>query len=486
MRLNKPVGAHAGRLHSGSAVAYLVVLACAAGMVACLWVNAGLASVFLLAVSILALAAADLRGLLVLSYPAYALVGAAVALTFLESGAYITEQRRYGFNIGATPLLCLYSVAFLAVAHGALSFLSRGAKQKDLRLRSRDLLKPIMILTFVTTVFYAITFAIFGTGLGYATRFDWVNSLPPEFRRVHGLCRSLALPVTFALAGVHWRIFGWKRSYSRMWILAFPFVALAATGEKFSLFVYLALCVLTGQGIGGYLLGRKSKVRLRYLGISGVTAGVLLALLVSGYRRSGTTNLATTIRDRIALQGHVWFGIFDRFNGTPSVPVSQIVRPNSLDSPSGLDLLSYFVADRGFVYARAQKGISFTMGGPPSALAVFGSYWGLAAYALSALLYVAAVWAAVVYLRENRTFLASGALAFYVIVGTATIMGYWDALYGPAACAVYLFALVASVRVRRPRATQNYDYRRAISVGATRPSRPRRGPLVSSSRSTRA
>lgn len=398
--------------------------------------------------AIMALAVADLRGVLVLSFPIYSLVSTAVALSILESGAYVSEQGRYGSNIGATPLFCLYAIAFLTFTHLALIPIGSSLRGSRLKLNPNSLSMFIVALAVGITVFYLIVFERYGFGTSYRTRFDWERQLPFVVRRIHVVTKIYASSVMFFLAGVLWRVYGFRRWAVRSVVLLPPLLALAATGEKFSMYAFLICIVLVGVGVGGYLCGERQKIRIRSVTLVGTAVIALIAPLSLGYRRMGTASVTSAVRERVALQGHVWYGILDRFNGAPTLSLGQILGRNTLQSPAGLDLLSYFVADRNFVYNRLSYGVTFTMGGPPSALAVFGSWAGVFAYALTGLLYAAVIWLTVKFLKNGRIILASCAIGLYVVVGTATQMGRWDDLYGPVVGGAALMIAVVSIVFR--------------------------------------
>lgn len=425
-------------------IGYSVTAACFLALVICAFTQAHvLASVFTV-LGILGLAYADLRGIFVLAYPVVSLIGAIVSVSVIESGAYISEQWRNGFNIGAAPLLGLYALGFLTVAHAGMTFFTR--KMRAITLNTRLLVMAVAALSIAVGVFYAFVFLAYGLGLGFRTRFDWVNTMPGAVSSVHALVRSYVIPVLFALVGIIWGTQGLKKNAGWIATALLPAVALVGTGEKFSAFSTIVCMLCTGIGLAAYLRAKPLTIRRLYLGVGAILVALIAVSLAFGYLRQAPDTIWRAVTQRIALQGHVWFGIWDNFRGAPGVNLGELLRENQHDAPAGLDLLSYVVSRHDFVYERIGRGISFTMGGPPGALAALGTVPGMIAYALLGLLYVGVLMLALYFLRREPI-LAVIPLAIYMLVGTATQMGFWDALYGPVAIFGYVAAIAATVYV---------------------------------------
>lgn len=427
---------------------YAVVLLALSGLLICSVFRAYDLSVVLTLVAIVALATADLRGLFVLAFPAATLVGAVWSVSLIEAGAFVTEQYRYGFNIGATPLLSIYVVAFLATGHAILNVAIPRVLPSSRQLNERTLAWCVALGSLALGLFYAFVFVRYGVGLKFESRFDWLNTLPGFVQQVHGLLASFATPMVFCLGAIHLVAFGFTRRSLLLLTLAIPAVAIFATGEKFSGFQNMILLFLTGLGLGGYLVGRRLQIKLGYLiGALVVSAGLAIVLAL-GYSRMGVDDPLQSIRDRFALQGHVWFGIADSFGGNARLQVSELIAPNLHNSPAGLDLLSYFVAPPDYVYGRIGRGVSFTMGGPPSALAAFGDVGGIFVFAMLSTAYVAVILVALAALSRNHIVLGALALMYYSIVGYCVIMGRWDTAYGTVSLAIIAASAVLFVGIR--------------------------------------
>lgn len=441
-------------LRTGPGLGYSLATLGLVGNAICFPLQAYGASVAFTLAGIVGFAVADLRALACLAFPALSLAGEVVSLGYIESGAYVSEQRRFGFNIGATPLFGVYAIAFLGCAHIALTWLASRSTPHPPSVPRTLLLRILVVSSGAVGLIYAAIFLGFGTGLALRTRFEWVASLPPLVAKLHVLLRQVGIPVIFGLLGIYSALFGVRRSWRWLIVTLVPIFALIGTGEKFTSFILIICMVITGFGIGRLAQGEQIHVR-RVHALVGLGLAVLLFIsLVAGYRRMLVNSPLDAILNRTALQGHVWFGIFARFHGEPAVPIGLLLRRNSLDAPSGLDLLSYYVADPEFVRRRISEGITFTMGGPPGVLSVFGAWWGLVVYTLLGLLYVGAIALAVYFLQRRRLLLVTPfALILYLQVNMATLMGFWEALYGAIAftCYAAIVAAVVVTRVRRAR-----------------------------------
>ncbi len=386
-----------------------------------------------------------------LIYPVYALAGAVASLTVIESGAYITEQYRFGFNIGASGILALYAACFLTVAHIWISYWADRMSGRVSRRATRVLGLYVVGTSVGSVLFYGVVFLRYGTALSDLTRFAWLASLPNVLIDAHTLIRSYIIPVAFALAGILLVVNGWRRSWYVIF-LALPLVCLFWAGDKFSGFALPLILGCVGVGVGCIYAGVRPRIRLRQFGWIGVLGLLLLGIVAFGYIRSGAQNAVSAIADRLALQGHVWFGIFDRLGGAPGVDFFTMVRDNTLSTPSGLDALSYLVSDPNFVHERLGRGVTFTMGGPATALAALGTWGGLIAFSATAFLYVAVIYG-IVRLGYSQMYVpVLVLLCLYLVVGAATQMGYWDALYSPVALGCYsllIICLLAAVGMRR-------------------------------------
>jgi len=432
---------------------YALTALCIVGTLASMPFGAYWLSLALTVVGVLALGAVDLRGLLVLAYPIYGLVGATLSVALIEDGAYVLEQFRYGYNIGATPLMAAYTLGFLLVAHVAITARFGRRGPAPVAFPSTTLTRFILIAAVVLAVVYLAIFALYGLGLSLATRFEWVSTLPPLIARFHGVAVGTVIPMLFALG--MFCIFYFRERRTVLWSLAILVMILIASGDKFSGYLQAITLGLAGLGIAAYARG--SRLPFKFSSVFGaVLLSALLGIaMAEGYKRMGSTDVLSSIRERVALQGHVWFGIASNPTSANPVTVADLLRENTLESPGGLDFISYLVSSPSYVYERIARGVSFTMGGPPGILAAFGPVMGLMVFAALGLAYYASV-RVVFYGMSNRLLsVACAGLSLYMIVTSATQMGRWDTLYGLVALATYFLILVGWARVslsakRRP------------------------------------
>jgi hypothetical protein len=168
-----------------------------------------------------------------------------------------------------------------------------------------------------------------------------------------------------------------------------------------------------------------------------LAAVFLIFSIQLGYERALSDSVRASIIERIVLQGHVWYGIFDVSRGDAIVSLPDLFGPNSLDAPKGLDLLSYLISDPAFVYRRLSRGISFTMGGAPGISAAFGLTLGACIFwvfgALNA--YLAVRFSKIL---EPQPLVFLAAAGAFIVVTTSIQMGRWDSIYSSASLLLYL------------------------------------------------
>ena len=433
---------------------YPVVLACFAGTLLCILLEMPIASLFLALVGVGALALEDLRALLVLAYPAYALLGVLASSVLIEGGAYITEQFRYGDSIGASAGVAAYGLAFLGLAHFLTTRLMRSIRPTPVIANGAVVRGVVLASCLLIGLFYTVAFLRYGTGFQFSDlRFGWVRSLSPSFMKIHSLLGKFLIPALFGLTSYYWV----RTGRARLWFLALavPIIAQILIGEKFSGFNSSIMVALAGIGIAAFVGGKQLAVRIgTVLLVLGVAATLMASILI-GYRNMGSGDVVGSLINRIVLQGHVWYGTFDLFDGEPGVALSDLLRENSLGQPGGLDYLSYLISDPEFVYRRIAAGVSFTMGGAPSALAAFGLLPGLAVYTLLGTGYALNAWIVASSLSRGSVITATVALVYFMVLAETTQMGRWDTGYGTVALASYVVLLGAfALRAIAPRGSR--------------------------------
>ncbi len=420
---------------------YSVTLACLAGALGCIPFHAVGASAAFFVIGVLALAIEDFRAVLILSFPLYALGGAFASVVLIERGAYVSEQFRFGFNVGASGALAAYALAFLGLAHFGITVALRQVRARRVDIQG---LKFVIVAGCLgIALFFSALFALYGTAFGYTDlRFGWGRSLPPLVEDLY-VSTVFLIPTLFGLAGFVWaytrRVSGWFA------VLLLPVLAQVLTGEKFSGFASSLTFGLAGAGIAWYLRGERVSVRPKALFWVGAVASALTVSVLVGYRNLRSADLLASLSNRIVLQGHVWFGIYDLFGGRPGVGLADLVRESTVGNPGGLDFLSFLVSDPAFVQERLARGVTFTMGGPPSALAAFGVAGGLAVYCVLGLGFALIARLLASSLGEGRVITAGAAMLYFMVLAQTTQMGRWDVFYGPAALACYVVFGVGAV-----------------------------------------
>ncbi len=200
-------------------------------------------------------------------------------------------------------------------------------------------------------------------------------------------------------------------------------------GTKFSAFNIQVTMAVTGVGVGWLLTDRKPALRVRHFGYAVLFAAIMFASILIGYRAAGSDDPMRSFEQRIALQGHVWWGVYDRYDGEPAVQLSRLVAPNTLDRPAGLDLLSYLVSPPEYVYQHISQGIHFTTGGAAGVLAVFGLLPGLVVYGLLGALYGPVIRYLRHTLEDARPAFTVAGLVMLTIWSYATQTGDWSISY---------------------------------------------------------
>lgn len=422
---------------------YLLALACLVAILGCIPFELSEISFSLFILGVIALAATDFRLFLMLAFPVYALGGSLLSVILIENGMYVTEQFRYGSQVGASSSLAAYAFGFLLVAHVGLYFVL-GGKRKVVNPGNPNVYRRLIyLLNLSIAFFYFFVFANYGFGTDERTRFDWLASLPTVVEKLSSFFMAYVVPVSFAVTGFYLRFFG--KSKSVLLFLLVPLAATAGTGEKFSAFAGSFLMLLMGLGLAAYLKKERLIFNWRASLISLLAGFWIVMALVSGFRRLGANNFLDAAIERVVLQGHVWFGIFDHYQGAPTLTALNIFGINTLEQPAGLDYLSYLVSEESFVFARISRGISFTMGGPAGVLGVFGFFFGFVVFTLMGMLYVAAISSIVWALNKKSAILTSAAICLYIIVGKATQMGRWDDSYSVFPLLLYSYLFFAWV-----------------------------------------
>lgn len=402
---------------------------------------------FSLVVAVILLIRIDIRGVLVLSFPTVSLLGVGLSLVFIEQGAYISEQFRNGWNVSAASAFSCYAICFLLIGHFAIGRIAKIPSKIEFAGDFRTITYLIVALASVITVVYLFIFIFFGTGLTYSARFDWTFGLPELIFKILGLVTKWLVPTLFGLVGLHQIVASSNKIKNQflITILGVPIVLMFVAGEKFSGFIAALMFYLTGVGLGLFYKDERFRFRLkpRFLLLFSLLALFLFISLFYGYQRLGANDFVDALINRITLQGHVWFGIWEQFKGKPSVNPVDIFGPNSISNPAGLDYISYLISNKEFVFKRiSTQGLSFTMGGPPGLLAAFGFWGGLSLLSIGSLIYSALFTGVLYFLRNGYQILLIPVFFLFVTAEETFLMGRWDTFYGTVTFGVLFFMLI--------------------------------------------
>lgn len=430
---------HAGDTNVEGYLIALLALAVLLGLEPLIWSGSSVSSEFsfiILVMGAAGLLRANLCAAMCIGFFAWALLGAAFSNVLIENGAYISEQFRVGTFIGSTNLLCVYSLAFLMVAHLSVVSAIRRSAGRGLLVDAARIAQTSKIvamgLLFIASLL-ALVIVLYGTAAD-ATRFEYWNSMPPAVRRVTQLARSLNGPA--AAVGTFVVIVAPASKYRKL-IIALMLVVQAALflmGDKMSPFVSALMFALFGAGIAIVAKDMSPRVKIKHLFWMASAVAALVLLLVRGVMGTqGTAGSQTfqAIIQRAALQGHVWFGVLDRAHERPGALVSmgEVISRTTLDHPTGLNALSMLVAPPDFVMSRISRGITFTMGGPAVPLALFGPAVGALVFAGLGLLIGIQVRIIMWALRSGRLATAAAGAVFGSSIIAITMLGNWYSIY---------------------------------------------------------
>lgn len=326
--------------------------------------------------------------------------GAMTGGVLIEGGAYVSEQARQGFATGSTLRLALYWLFFIAVA--TLLFRRLGDRW-GLRTGARA---PHLSGAWRWAI-YALALAVLGVvvaglvinGAPLIERTDrfsyWRGNAVPFLQPVHNQLSTVVFLLGIAFAFT-------RRRQERLFVLALvasSLVYFVLQGEKFTALVHVgfgfvlpvAALALARPGAG------ISLVRLAMAGIAAMA--VLTSLILFQYVTVFDADAPVDrLVQRIALQGHVWWGVDERVAAgmLPVPPSTQRLReavalidPRPAEHDVGMTLLMRTVAPEDLVQRYRRQGIRFTMGYPAIGLYLLGPAGVLALQVVAALLFVA-------------------------------------------------------------------------------------------------
>lgn len=414
--------------------------------------------IFLFLVGLIGLVRANWIVVAFLGFPAWSLLGAIISNRLIEGGEYIGEQFRTGFANGATAMLALYALGILLVAHSLIA-LAIGHWHVLDRNRSAwriDRFAHLMAFALcIVLIFYAVTLGMYGIA-NDGDRFAYWNRMDPIMRAAVLAIRSLTAPIVSGV--VLFAILTQRRSTrATLYVLVVLIhVPLSLMGDKFSPFVGSLLAALAGMAVAFLYMGKTFRLRASYMFWGGIAVAAIITALVQGTASmsestGGDGDTSDAIFGRTVLQGHVWFGVLDRWNteGGPLVGVDALLGLNSLENPTGLDRLSLIVSRPEYVLGRLARGVTFTMGGPAAPLALAGPFGGLIIFTLLGVLYSLQFAMILKALANGRHSFAMIGWFASVSINSVVLMGNWYSAYNSVGLLVLAASVVLAVAPRR-------------------------------------
>jgi len=329
--------------------------------------------------------------------------GAMLSGVLIESGVYVSEQRRYGFVTGSTVWLVLYTSFFLYAAFFLFQFFDTPRRARELFRRFRvwrGARLTIYLLLIVVLVVVFVGLLVNGSPLlEQRDRFSyWRTNSIPFLQPIHNQLSTLIFAMGLAFPFAQGR----TERAGALLLLAATLVYFVLQGEKYTALVQVLYSFALPFLMRTFAtqVHRPSVKRALLIGLA--IGGALTSLILYQYYSTHqASNPLTNLSQRIALQGHVWWGAFEQHSaGTlPVAPADQLanelrsllaLRPADSAPETGMTYLMRVVAPLDLVERYRAQGIRFTMGYPAIGLVTLG-HWGLFALQLIAAILVVVV-----------------------------------------------------------------------------------------------
>lgn len=315
--------------------------------------------------------------------------GALLSGVLIESGVYVSEQRRFGFVTGSTVSLAFYTMFFLAAAFYLFQLVDAPRRLSEFARRHRVWAGArVAIYALVVGVLVLVFIGLLVNGsplLEQRDRFSyWRTNSIPFLQPIHNQLSTLVFAVGLAFPFA-------RRRPERYFALLLVLTALGyfvLQGEKFTALVQV-LYSFAMPWLVRMFSSRSQKPSVKRALIIGIAIGSALGglILYQYYTTFQASNPLANLSQRIALQGHVWWGAYDNYTaGTlPVAPSDQLRREAdallTLGNPTpgvdtGMSYLMHVVAPTDLVERYRGQGIRFTMGYPAIGLVTVGP-WGL-------------------------------------------------------------------------------------------------------------
>lgn len=298
-----------------------------------------------------------------------------VSLYYIELGNYISEQKRYGENVGSLVRYTVYISLFLFFAYITLNTLIKHKFSYSFSMIRHERFFGIATKSFFIFIvgMSLLIMSIYGVPLlkGMA-RFQFYKMIEP-FDKIIFLMPICAffLGIKRALDSKNFSI------YALFILIAILFLFSDKFSGIFSVMLYYIIGFYITKNIRerSISLGFNKKILFIYFPVSFI---FLISIVVVGFLHLQGAD-ASDIVDRVlsralGLQAHVWYGIDEQLisgNLSPDAKIFFLQNDEPLQ-PAGLIYLMYQVADYNFVRSFREAGIRFTNGYPAIVLISFG------------------------------------------------------------------------------------------------------------------
>lgn len=348
-------------------------------------------SVIMFSIYLSLLAFSNLRLFGLLFYFAWGYWGALLGGAFIENGAYVSEQLRYGYHTGGSFRLFVYGLVFLFTVQLVYGWLCKVVPHKPSTFDRTHYLAGIIINVLLLIIILILLGWMVrnGTVFDYGRdRFYYANYITPEwFQKITNWLYHLLF-----LSGLALAIRRKSVSVVRTSIFGFlgTLVILILQGNKFSgllmatyLFLLPSVVLFAGKFTIRRGLFRFAKGVCLLLTLC-VISFCLINYHYSHFYGAGADPIEALMR-RVPLQGHVWWGVDEYIaRGTNMMGELDITRAihsgfqvnHDISREVGLGLLMTLVSPSILLENYFENGVRFTCGYPAIGLYYFG-YFGL-------------------------------------------------------------------------------------------------------------
>ncbi|WP_273404300.1 DUF6418 domain-containing protein [Actinobacillus porcinus] len=305
------------------------------------------------------------------------------SLYYIEYGNFISEQNKFGENVGALIRYIFYMGIFLLFAYFVISYKTKNIKGK-LDVGGFLFFKQITYL-----LFFILVILCFFIGMVYGiplfsgvSRFEFYRLIEPLDKVI------FMMPISAFMLGVVFSQSNTRYSFYGALVLI---LFLILFSDKFSGIYGVLIYFIIGFYLSKNIVNNTSSYgfnkKVLYLYFPSIMF-ILISIVSIGYiylHGASSSDLMERILSRaLGLQAHVWYGIDFQLWHSLLLPDSSIflLESNEPVQPAGLEYLMYQVADEKFVDSFREAGIRFTNGYPAIVLISFGYAYSITILAL--------------------------------------------------------------------------------------------------------